>query len=152
MDGETDEQYDMEEQSLINPSPPAIAPVQWFKRRIAESEDGESAHYQGGSMPKKAKRSKYQLNGRKRTVNNRSHTKRKAATNLGVRRRAHDVAFVHNIAAAKTDSQARSNGVWHNEPQARGSKRRRAADDEVEYQNGEYNRHGSKKAKTGKSA
>ena len=162
-----DEQYEMEEQSPMNLYPPATFPVQGFKRRITDFQDGESAHYyREGSIPKKAKRSKHRVNKKKGVVdnnNNRSHTKMKGATNLGGEwRQEHDLAFVHNIAAAdKTDSAfqaTRNNGIWPNGPQinqANGSnKRRRATDEEADYhQDGEYHHqaHGSRKAKIRKT-
>lgn len=158
-----DEQYDLEEQSPINPYPPVAFPVQGFKRRIAHLQDGESA--QEGSMLKKAKRSKHQLNAEKGTINNknRSHTKMEAAANLGGdHRRERGLALVQNTAITETDSTfqaTRDNGIWPNEPhiyEAQGSKKsRRAADDETDYhQNGEHHRqaHGSRKAKVRKTA
>lgn len=152
-----DEQYNMEERSPVNPYPPAAFPVQGFKRHMAHFQDGESAHhYREGSMPKKAKRSKNQSNEKKGSIkkNNkkRSHTKMKAATNLaGERRREY---------GSKTDSTfqaTKGNGTWPNEShlnKAQGSnKRRRAADDGTDYhQDMEFHPHGSRKAKTRKTA
>ena len=165
-----DEQYNMEEQSPVNPYPPAF-PAQGFKRRMAHFQDDESEsahHYREGSMPKKAKRSKHQSNEKKGSTNKknnkRSHKKMKAATNLaGERRGECGLGFLHNMTASKTDSTfqaTRGNGTWPNEShlnKAQGSnKRRRAADDETDYhQDKEFHPqgpHGSRKAKTRKTA
>lgn len=168
-DNEIEKRYDMELQSFMNPYPPATFPVQGFKRRMPDSEGGDSAHYyQEGSLPKKVKRFKHQSDEKKGTVksnnNNRSHTKTKAGTNLGgLRGREHNLTFVENIAAAaKADSKfqaTRGNGIWPNEShtnQAQGSnKRRRGADDDKDYNpDGEYHQwgRGSRKSKIRKSA
>lgn len=168
-DNEIDKRYDMELLSLMNPYPPATFPVQGFKRRILDSEGGDSAqYYQEGSLPKKAKRFKHQSIEKKGAVNNSNnnkfHTKTKAGTNLGaLRGREHNLAFVENIAAAaNADSKfqaARSDGIWPNEShinQAQGSnKRRRGADEDTDYNpDGGYHQRGrgSRKSKIPKSA
>lgn len=156
-------QYDMEAQSFMNSYSPATPPVQGFKRRMPDSEAGDSA------LPKRAKSFKHQSNEKKGTANNnnnRSRTKSKTGTNLGGLRWEHNLAFVENIAAAaagaKADSKlqaTRSNGIWPNESyinQAKGSnKRRRGAEDDTDYNpDGEHYQLGrsSRKPKIRKSS